>query len=115
MRHSNDIGEGVVVCCIFDTLKKSLPRLLLNVARCVYDGLMFETRKGTEMEETLETAKTAARLLNGSSSQWLDAENRALRPMAQPLAEYGELRELAEAKREAAETLLKALDELASQ
>lgn len=73
---------------------------------------MSETEKGSKMEETLETAKAAARVLNGSSSEWLDAENKALRPMAQPLAEYGELRALAEAKLAAVTTLLNALDEL---
>lgn len=73
---------------------------------------MSQRKEVQKLDTALETAKAAARLLNGSSSEWVDAENKALHPMAKPLAEYAELRALAEAKRAAAETLLAALDEL---
>jgi len=78
----------------------------------VYSGGMFNQEGNTKMEETLESAKAAARVLNVSTSDWTDAEGKALRPMARPLAEYGDLRALTVEKLEAARTLLEALDEL---
>ncbi len=82
----------------------------------VYSGVMFnqegKTKMNTITEDALETAKVAARVLNSSTSDWSTAEDKALRPMARPLAEYEDLRGLAQAKLEAAQALLTALEEL---
>jgi len=69
----------------------------------------------TITEDALETAKVAARVLNVSTSDWSTAEDKALRPMARPLAEYDQLRALTIEKLEAARALLDALDELESE